>query len=100
MEYHIRYNKKNRQLSIGVVFLVDTYVLAYENFQDPRVCGSIRGLCPLSPDARRRASSLLDQRNLHTPSPSRPIVWKFNTVNEAIVHSSRWRDFDPETNLE
>ncbi|CAH0723734.1 unnamed protein product, partial [Brenthis ino] len=55
--------------------------------------GSIRGLCPLSPDARRRASSLLDQRNLRTPSPSRSVAWKFNTVNEALVHSSRWKDF-------
>ncbi|XP_032515742.2 uncharacterized protein LOC116768937 isoform X1 [Danaus plexippus] len=55
--------------------------------------GSIRGFCPLSPDARRRAASLLDQRNLRTPSPSRSVFWKFNTVNEALVHSSRWKDF-------
>lgn len=75
-------------------------LLAYENFQDNSVCGSIGGLCQLSADARCRTSSLFDQRNLHTPSPSRPTVWKFNTVNEAIVHSSRWREFDPEMNLE
>ncbi|CAH2085552.1 unnamed protein product [Euphydryas editha] len=68
--------------------------------KEPCVCGSIRGLCPLSPDARRRATSLLDQRNLRTPSPSRSIVWKFNTVNEAIVNSSRWKDFDLKTNLD
>lgn len=62
-------------------------------FQECRGPGSIRGFCPLSPDARRRAASLLDQRNLRTPSPSRSVFWKFNTVNEALVHSSRWKDF-------
>nr|XP_034828868.1 uncharacterized protein LOC117986142 [Maniola hyperantus] len=59
----------------------------------PRAPGSIRGLCPLSPDARCRAASLLDQRHLRTPSPSTSLAWKFNTVNEALVHSSRWKEF-------
>ncbi|CAG4945333.1 unnamed protein product [Colias eurytheme] len=61
--------------------------------RDSRMHGSIRGICPLSPDARRRAASLLDQRHLRTPSPSRSVVWKFNTVNEALVHSAQWKEF-------
>ncbi|XP_047532139.1 uncharacterized protein LOC125067525 [Vanessa atalanta] len=65
----------------------------------PRVCGSVRGLCSLSPDTRRRAASLLDHRNLSTPSPSRSVVWKFNTVNEALVHSSHWKYFDFKMNV-
>ncbi|XP_026732139.1 uncharacterized protein LOC113496937 [Trichoplusia ni] len=52
-----------------------------------------RGLCPLSPDARRRAASLLDQRSLRSPSPSRALLWKFNTVNEALVNSSHWKGY-------
>ncbi|KAJ8724430.1 hypothetical protein PYW08_015904 [Mythimna loreyi] len=52
-----------------------------------------RGLCPLSPDARRRAASLLDQRLIRSPSPTRAGVWKFNTVNEALVNSSRWKNY-------
>ncbi|XP_050349469.1 uncharacterized protein LOC126772912 isoform X2 [Nymphalis io] len=67
--------------------------------KEPRGCGSIRGLYPLSPDARRRAASLLDHRNLSTPSPPRSVVWKFNTVNEALVHSSHWKDFEFKMNL-
>ncbi|XP_075975913.1 uncharacterized protein LOC142976436 [Anticarsia gemmatalis] len=58
-----------------------------------RIQGAVHGLCPLSPDARRRAASLLDQRLLRSPSPSRAVVWKFNTVNEALVKSSRWKDY-------
>ncbi|XP_038221356.1 uncharacterized protein LOC119839207 [Zerene cesonia] len=61
--------------------------------RDSRMHGSIRLHCPLSPDARRRAASLLDQRHLRTPSPSRSVVWKFNTVNEALVHSAQWKEF-------
>ncbi|XP_045767563.1 uncharacterized protein LOC123868926 [Maniola jurtina] len=53
----------------------------------PCAPGSLRGLCPLSPDARRRAASLLDQRHLRTPSPSTSMVWKFNTVNEALTRA-------------
>ncbi|KAJ0177806.1 hypothetical protein K1T71_006679 [Dendrolimus kikuchii] len=51
------------------------------------------GTFPLSPNARSRASSLLDNRIHRTSSPSRPVVWKFNTVTEALVHSSRWKDY-------
>ncbi|CAH2267412.1 uncharacterized protein LOC120627043 [Pararge aegeria] len=65
----------------------------------PRAPGSIRGIYPLSPDARRRAASLLDHRHLRTPSPSSSLVWKFNTVNEALVHSSRWKEFDLKMSL-
>ncbi|XP_059053612.1 uncharacterized protein LOC131847917 isoform X1 [Achroia grisella] len=54
---------------------------------------SVRGLCPLSPDARRRAASLLDHSRMRTPSPSRAVIWKFNTVNEAVVNSSRWKKY-------
>lgn len=61
--------------------------------QENRVPFAARGLCPLSPDARRRAASLLDQRLLRSPSPSRDVVWKFNTVNESFVHSSRWKGY-------
>ena len=60
---------------------------------------SIRGLCPLSPYAHQRSSSLIDQRNLRPPSPSKSTLWKFNTVNEALVHSSRWKDFGYKVNL-
>ncbi|CAB3235649.1 unnamed protein product [Arctia plantaginis] len=63
-----------------------------------RVSGTVRGLCPLSPDARRRAASLLDQRLLRPQSPSGGGVWKFNTVNEALVNSSRWKDYTFELN--
>ncbi|KAM3967132.1 uncharacterized protein ACR2FA_011985 [Aphomia sociella] len=55
--------------------------------------GSVRGLCPLSPDARRRASSLLNQSRMRSPSPSRSVVWKFNTINEGVVNSSRWKEY-------
>ncbi|XP_035440819.1 uncharacterized protein LOC118269680 [Spodoptera frugiperda] len=61
--------------------------------KENRVPFAARGLCPLSPDARRRAASLLDQRLLRSPSPSRDVVWKFNTVNESFVHSSRWKGY-------
>lgn len=50
-------------------------------------------MCPLSPDARRRASSLLDNRLQRPLSPSNPVMWKFNTVNEALVNSNRWKDY-------
>ncbi|XP_031762810.2 uncharacterized protein LOC113519025 isoform X2 [Galleria mellonella] len=55
--------------------------------------GPLRGLCPLSPDARRRTASLLDQSRMRSPSPSRAVVWKFNTVNETLVNSSRWKEY-------
>ncbi|KAL4711403.1 hypothetical protein ACJJTC_016157 [Scirpophaga incertulas] len=59
--------------------------------KEARVPGSMRGLCPLSPDARRRAASLLDERRLgKSPTPSQQVVWKFNTVSEALVNSTRW----------
>ncbi|XP_052739807.1 uncharacterized protein LOC112043597 [Bicyclus anynana] len=58
----------------------------------PRAPGSIRGLCPLSPDVRRRAASLLDQRHLGSPTPSTSLAWKFNTINESLVNSSRWKE--------
>ncbi|XP_053606058.1 uncharacterized protein LOC128672739 isoform X2 [Plodia interpunctella] len=61
--------------------------------KESRVSGSIRGLCPLSPDARLRANSMLEQRRVHSPSPNRSVVWKFNTVNEALVNSSRWKEY-------
>lgn len=66
----------------------------YFYLQESRVPGSVRGLCPLSPDARRRAASLLDQRRLGSPTPSsQHLVWKFNTVSEALVNSSRWKNY-------
>nr|XP_049693311.1 uncharacterized protein LOC110379945 [Helicoverpa armigera] len=61
--------------------------------KENRIPFAARGLCPLSPDARRRAASLLDQRLLRSPSPTRAVVWKFNTVNEALVQSSRWKEY-------
>ncbi|XP_022826128.1 uncharacterized protein LOC111356110 isoform X1 [Spodoptera litura] len=61
--------------------------------KENRVPFAARGLCPLSPDARRRAASLLDQRLLRSPSPNQDVVWKFNTVNESFVHSSRWKGY-------
>lgn len=61
--------------------------------QDSRGAGSIRGICPLSPEARRRAASLLDQRHLYSPGAPRSVVWKFNTVNEAMVNSAKWKEY-------
>ncbi|KAJ8719025.1 hypothetical protein PYW07_016581 [Mythimna separata] len=61
--------------------------------KENRIPFAARGLCPLSPDARRRAASLLDQRLLRSPSPDRAAIWKFNTVNEALVNSSRWKNY-------
>ncbi|XP_068626828.1 uncharacterized protein [Battus philenor] len=61
--------------------------------KEPRMPGSIRGQCPLSPSVRLRASSLLDHRLIRTPSPSRPIVWKFNTINETMVNSAQWNEY-------
>ncbi|XP_050665234.1 uncharacterized protein LOC126965612 isoform X2 [Leptidea sinapis] len=57
--------------------------------------GSICGKCPISPEARWRAASLLD--NHRSPSLQN-YIWKFNTVNEALVHSSRWKDISSEIN--
>lgn len=61
--------------------------------------GNVIGMCPLSPDARRRASSLLDNRLLRSPSPCRAVIWKFNTVNESLVNSNYWKEytFDPKS---
>ncbi|KAG6441327.1 hypothetical protein O3G_MSEX001754 [Manduca sexta] len=64
-----------------------------KHIKGTRVSTLGHGMCPLSPDARRRAASLLDQRLLRSPSPSRPTIWKFNTVNEALVNSSRWKEY-------
>ncbi|XP_060802234.1 uncharacterized protein LOC106137631 [Amyelois transitella] len=61
--------------------------------KETRFSGSIRDICPLSPDARLRATSMLDQRRLGSPSPNHSVVWKFNTVNEALVNSSRWKEY-------
>ncbi|XP_026318608.1 uncharacterized protein LOC113229279 isoform X2 [Hyposmocoma kahamanoa] len=61
--------------------------------KDSRGAGSIRGICPLSPEARRRAASLLDQRHLYSPGAPRSVVWKFNTVNEAMVNSAKWKEY-------
>ncbi|CAH3982228.1 uncharacterized protein LOC123714084 [Pieris brassicae] len=58
-----------------------------------RVADSRRGVCPLSPEARRRAASLLDERQLRSPTPTRSVIWKFNTINEALVHSAQWKEF-------
>lgn len=83
-------------LSSLVQFLFATYYLVLIIciiLQENRIPFATRGLCPLSPDARRRAASLLDQRLLRSPSPNRGAVWKFNTVNEALVHSSRWKGY-------
>ncbi|XP_028172214.1 uncharacterized protein LOC114361411 [Ostrinia furnacalis] len=67
--------------------------------REVRVPGSVRGLCPLSPDARRRAASLLDQRKLCSSPPSaQHVVWKFNTVSEALVNSSRWKNYTFDVN--
>ncbi|XP_013173955.1 PREDICTED: uncharacterized protein LOC106122506 [Papilio xuthus] len=59
----------------------------------PRMPGAVRGHCPLSPSARLRAASLLDHRLIRSPSPSRPIIWKFNTINETIVNSAQWNEY-------
>ncbi|CAK1544053.1 unnamed protein product [Leptosia nina] len=61
--------------------------------REARMHGSKRVVCPLSPDTRRRAASLLDQRRLRSPSPSQSVIWKFNTINEALVHSAHWKEF-------
>ncbi|XP_049870770.1 uncharacterized protein LOC126370091 isoform X2 [Pectinophora gossypiella] len=61
--------------------------------KEGRAQGSIRGMCPLSPDARRRAASLLDSRQMYASGVPHSVVWKFNTVNEALVNSSRWKEY-------
>ncbi|CAH2981796.1 unnamed protein product [Chilo suppressalis] len=67
--------------------------------KEARVPGSMRGICPLSPDARRRATSLLDQSRLGSYVESVPhVVWKFNTVSEALVNSSRWKNYTFDAN--
>ncbi|KAI5631669.1 hypothetical protein NE865_15628 [Phthorimaea operculella] len=68
--------------------------------KEARAPGSTRGICPLSPHARRRASSLLDQRKTYSPLQSRSVVWKFNTVNEALVNSSKWKDYAFDANAD
>ncbi|KAJ2947493.1 hypothetical protein O0L34_g17279 [Tuta absoluta] len=68
--------------------------------KEARPSGSVRGICPLSPHARRRASSLLDQRKTYSPLQSRSVVWKFNTVNEALVNSSKWKDYAFDANAD
>ncbi|XP_047521004.1 uncharacterized protein LOC125060248 isoform X2 [Pieris napi] len=62
--------------------------------RESRVSDSRRGVCPRSPEARRRAASLLDERQLRSPSPTRSVIWKFNTINEALVHSTQWKEFN------
>ncbi|XP_045488411.1 uncharacterized protein LOC111001638 isoform X2 [Pieris rapae] len=58
-----------------------------------RVSDSRRGVCPRSPEMRLRAASLLDERQLRSPTPTRSVIWKFNTINEALVHSAQWKEF-------
>ncbi|CAF4829770.1 unnamed protein product [Pieris macdunnoughi] len=62
--------------------------------RESRVSDSRRGVCPRSPEARRRAASLLDERQLRSPTPTRSVIWKFNTINEALVHSTQWKEFN------
>ncbi|CAH2040546.1 unnamed protein product, partial [Iphiclides podalirius] len=61
--------------------------------KEPRLPGTVRGQCPLTPSAKQRAASLMDHRLARSPSPSRCPVWKFNTINEAMVNSAQWNEY-------
>ncbi|KAI8420882.1 hypothetical protein MSG28_008067 [Choristoneura fumiferana] len=63
--------------------------------KEGRVPGPRRGRCPMSPDARRRRASSMQGPPL-SPVPS-CVTWKFNTLNEALVNSSVWKDYTFET---
>lgn len=52
----------------------------------------IRSPCPASPRSRKRAMSLLNKRKVDGGTPDHCVLWKFNTVNESLVDSKRWKD--------